>query len=55
MTIDKSGLNSLIKYKGGIVRSDHMEANLVFHKEQKHERLSVFNVKKNTRNIKKSC
>ena len=43
MTIDKSGINSLTRYRGGIVRSDHMkvemEANLVFHKEQKHERL----------------
>ena len=24
MTIDKSGINSLTNYRGGIVRSDHM-------------------------------
>ena len=50
MTIDKRGFNSLTKYKGGVVKSDHMkvemEANLIFHKETKHERFTVFNVKK---------
>ena len=49
MTIDKRGFNSLTKYKGGVVKSDHMkvemEANLIFHKETKHERFTVFNVK----------
>ena len=49
MTIDKSSLNSLTKYKGEIVRSDHMklemEAILVFHKEQILERFAVFNVR----------
>ena len=49
MTIDETGYNSLTRYKGTCVKSDHMkiemEANLIFHKEEKHERLIVFNVK----------
>ena len=49
MKIDKHGLNSLTRYKGKVVKSDHMkvelEANLVFHKEKNHERITVFNVK----------
>ena len=49
MKIDEHGLNSLTRYKGKVVKSDHMkvelEANLVFHKEKSHERFTVFNVK----------
>ena len=49
MTIDENGQHSLTRYKGGVVRTDHnrldLEINLVFHKEEKHERQTVFNVK----------
>ena len=49
MTIDDTRYNSLTRYKGTIIKSDHMkvemEANLIFHKEEKHERLIVYNVK----------
>ena len=49
MTIDETGQNSLTKYKGKIVKSDHsrldMEVDLVFHKEKKHDQLNAFNVK----------
>ena len=42
MTIDADGYNSLTKYKDTVVKSDHMkmemEANLIFHKEEQHER-----------------
>ena len=49
MTIDETGQNSLTKYKGKIVKSDHsrldMEVDLVFHKEKKHEQFNAFNVR----------
>ena len=52
MTIDEQGQHSLTKYKGGVVKTDHnrldMEVDLVFHKREKHERLTVFNVKNNS-------
>ena len=47
MTIDTDGYNSLTKYKDTVVKSDHMkmemEANLIFHKKEQHERLTVKN------------
>ena len=50
MTIDQSG--ALTKYKGRVVQSDHcrldLELELEFHKEKKHERQEVFNVKNKT-------
>ena len=49
MTIDETGQNSLTRYKGKIVKSDHsrldLEVDLVFHKEKKHERPNAFNVR----------
>ena len=52
MTIDKSGYNSLTRYKDTVVKSDHMklemEADIIFHKEDAHDHVSVFNVKNKT-------
>ena len=49
MTIDELGQNSLTKYKGNIVRTDHcrldLKIDLVFHKEKNHEPQNVFNVR----------
>ena len=49
MSIDESGSRSLTKYKGGVVKSDHrileLKVDLMFHKERKHERDHVFNVR----------
>ena len=49
MSIDESGSRSLTKYKGGVVKSDHrvleLNVDMMFHKEIKHERDHVFNVR----------
>ena len=49
MKIDENGKNSLTRYKGAVVKTDHsrldMEVDLEFHKEKKHEREDVFNVR----------
>ena len=49
MTIDEHGQNSLTRYRGNIVRSDHcrldLKVDLVFHKEKSHEPQLAFNVR----------
>ena len=52
MKIDENGEHALIKYRTGIVKTDHnmlsLEVNLIFHNEIKHERVEVFNLKNKT-------
>ena len=47
MTIDENGQQSLTKYKGGVVKTDHnrleIKVDLVFHKKEKEECLTVRN------------
>ena len=49
MTIDQKGENTLTRYKGKIVKSDHrvlkLEVNLVFDEEKKNEKIETFNLK----------
>ena len=49
MTLDEHGQNSLTRYRGNIVRSDHcrldLKVDLVFHKEKSHEPQLTFNVR----------
>ena len=49
MTIDEKGKNTLTRYKGKIVKSDHrvlkLKVNLVFHEEKKHYQIETFNLK----------
>ena len=49
MSIDEAGSRSLTKYRGGMVKSDHrmleLKLDMIFHKEIKHEREHVFNVR----------
>ena len=49
MSIDKTGENSLTRYKNKVVKSDHrmltLELDLTFHIEKKHERVETFNLK----------
>ena len=52
MVVDVKGELSMTRYSGKVIKSDHrmlkLEVNLEFHKEKKHERIEVFNV----RNVK---
>ena len=52
MSIDTIGEYTLTRFKGKVVKSDHrmlkLNIDLTFHKEKKHERVEVFNL----RNIK---
>ena len=52
MIVDIKGEISMTRYRGKVVKSDHrmlkLEVNLEFHKEKKHDRVEVFNV----RNVK---
>ena len=52
MSIDKIREHTLTRFKGKVVKSDHrmlkLNIDLTFHKENKHERVEVFNL----RNIK---
>ena len=49
MTIDEKGENSLTRYKGKVVKSDHntlkLEVNLEFDGEKKHEKVETCNLK----------
>ena len=49
MHIDENGGQSLTRYNGKVTKTDHcmleLNINLMVHKEEKHERQHVFNVK----------
>ena len=49
MIIDENGQMAITRYKDRIVNSDHrtllLEVDLTFHKEPKHDRIQVFNVR----------
>ena len=49
MTIDTKGEIALVRYRNKVVKTDHkmlkLEVDLTFHKEKKHDRVVVFNVR----------
>ena len=58
MTIDSKGEVVMTRYKGKVVKTDHMmlklEVDLTFHKQKHHDRMEVFNVR-NKKCLKTFC